>query len=137
MRHLIGIEDLSVAEIEQLIATAEDIMANPAKYSAVASGKKLATLEGEATRPTSERIKGAIFSSIQFELEQRVVLDLFAGSGQMGLEAVSRGANSATFIDDFEKMAALFGPGGVDAIEVVSGTSKAGREFITCAYAGV
>lgn len=46
------------------------------------------------------------------------------------------GTNSATFIDDFEKMAALFGPGGVDAIEVVSGTSKAGREFITCAYAG-
>lgn len=46
------------------------------------------------------------------------------------------GTNSATFIDDFEKMVVLFGPGGVDTIEVVSGTSKAGREFITCAYAG-
>lgn len=65
----------------------------------VAKGKKLATLEGDATRPTSERIKGAIFSSIQFELEDRVVLDLFAGSGQMGLEAMSRGAARATFID--------------------------------------
>lgn len=64
-----------------------------------AKGKRLATLEGDATRPTSERIKGAIFSSIQFELEGRVVLDLFAGSGQMGLEALSRGAERAVFID--------------------------------------
>ncbi len=64
-----------------------------------AKGKRLATLEGDATRPTSERIKGAIFSSIQFELEERRVLDLFAGSGQMGLEALSRGAASVTFID--------------------------------------
>ena len=64
-----------------------------------AKGKKLASLEGDATRPTSERIKEAIFSSIQFEVEGRRVLDLFAGSGQMGLEALSRGASSATFID--------------------------------------
>ena len=64
-----------------------------------AKGKKLVTLEGDATRPTSERIKGAIFSSIQFDIENRVVLDLFAGSGQMGLEALSRGAERATFID--------------------------------------
>ena len=65
----------------------------------VAKGKRLETLEGEATRPTSERIKEAIFSSIQFEVENRRVLDLFAGSGQMGLEALSRGADRATFID--------------------------------------
>ncbi len=64
-----------------------------------AKGKRLETLEGEATRPTSERIKEAIFSSIQFEIENRKVLDLFAGSGQMGLEALSRGADRATFID--------------------------------------
>ena len=64
-----------------------------------AKGKKLFTLEGDATRPTSERIKGAIFSAIQFDVEGRRVLDLFAGSGQMGLEALSRGATHATFID--------------------------------------
>lgn len=64
-----------------------------------AKGKKLLSLEGENTRPTSERIKEAIFSSIQFDVEGRRVLDLFAGSGQMGLEALSRGAEKATFID--------------------------------------
>ena len=64
-----------------------------------AKGKKLVSLEGEATRPTSERIKEAVFSSIQFDVEDRRVLDLFAGSGQMGLEALSRGASRATFID--------------------------------------
>ncbi len=64
-----------------------------------AKGKRLATLEGNDTRPTSERVKEAIFSSIQFEIEGRRVLDLFAGSGQMGLEAMSRGASHATFID--------------------------------------
>ena len=64
-----------------------------------AKGKKLVSLEGDATRPTSERIKEAIFSSIQFDVEGRRVLDLFAGSGQMGLEALSRGASKATFID--------------------------------------
>ena len=64
-----------------------------------AKGKKLLSLEGDATRPTSERIKEAVFSSIQFDIEGRRVLDLFAGSGQMGLEALSRGAEKATFID--------------------------------------
>ena len=49
----------------------------------LAKGKKIITLEGEATRPTSERIKEAVFSSIQFDIENRVVLDLFAGSGQL------------------------------------------------------
>ncbi len=64
-----------------------------------AKGKRLASLEGDATRPTSERVKEAVFGSIQFEVVGRRVLDLFAGSGQMGLEAMSRGAASATFID--------------------------------------
>ena len=64
-----------------------------------ARGAKLFTLEGLNTRPTAERTKEAIFSMIRFELEGRAVLDLFAGSGQMGLEAVSCGAASAVLCD--------------------------------------
>ena len=64
-----------------------------------AKGRNIKTLEGESTRPTSERIKEAMFSSIQFDIEDRRVLDIFAGSGQLGLEALSRGAASVMFID--------------------------------------
>ena len=72
-----------------------------------ARGIKLETLEGEMTRPTSERAKMAIFSSLQFELEGRRVLDLFAGSGQMGLEAVSRGASHAVMVDQSKDAVAI------------------------------
>ncbi|MEE0970701.1 MAG: 16S rRNA (guanine(966)-N(2))-methyltransferase RsmD [Clostridia bacterium] len=64
-----------------------------------ARGIRLLTLEGDNTRPTSERTKEAVFSMIQFEIEGRRVLDLFAGSGQMGLESLSRGANAAVMVD--------------------------------------
>ena len=64
-----------------------------------ARGIQLETLDGEATRPTAERVKEAIFSMIQFDLVDATVLDLFAGSGQMGLEALSRGAEKAHMID--------------------------------------
>lgn len=64
-----------------------------------ARGARLETLEGLETRPTAERVKEALFSSIQFELEGRRVLDLFAGSGQLGIEALSRGAALAVFVD--------------------------------------
>ncbi len=64
-----------------------------------AKGVRLNTLEGETTRPTSERVKEAVFSMLQFDLEGRRVLDLFAGSGQLGLEAVSRGAVHAVMVD--------------------------------------
>lgn len=64
-----------------------------------ARGIKLETLEGEATRPTAERVKEAIFSMIQFDLPDAHVLDLFAGSGQLGLEALSRGAEKAHLVD--------------------------------------
>lgn len=64
-----------------------------------ARGRKLITLEGEDVRPTTDRVKEAMFSIIQFELEGRRVLDMFAGSGQLGIEALSRGAESALFAD--------------------------------------
>ncbi len=64
-----------------------------------AKGTRLQTLDGLETRPTAEKVKEAIFSSIQFDIEGRYVLDLFAGSGQMGIEAISRGAAGATFVD--------------------------------------
>ncbi len=64
-----------------------------------ARGIKLETLDGSATRPTAERVKEALFSTLQFDIEGREVLDLFAGSGQLSLEAVSRGAAHAVMID--------------------------------------
>lgn len=64
-----------------------------------ARGIQLETLEGEATRPTADRVKEAMFSMLQFDMEGRRILDLFAGSGQLGLEALSRGAASAVFVD--------------------------------------
>lgn len=68
-----------------------------------ARGKRLTTVPGnELVRPTPEKIKEAIFSSIQFDIEGRRVLDLFAGCGQLGIEALSRGAKSATFVDSSE-----------------------------------
>ena len=68
-----------------------------------ARGRRLETLEGEDVRPTTDRIKEAVFSIIQFETEGRIFLDLFAGSGQMGIEALSRGAKSALFVDNSKK----------------------------------
>ena len=65
-----------------------------------ARGARLTTLPGEATRPTSEKVKEAVFSAIQFDLGDRTVLDLFGGSGQMALEALSRGAQSAVIVDN-------------------------------------
>lgn len=65
-----------------------------------ARGTKFTTLEGDATRPTTDKVKEALFSMIQFDIEGRAVLDLFAGSGQLGLEALSRGAARGTFIDE-------------------------------------
>lgn len=64
-----------------------------------AKGRPLATLAGDDVRPTVERVKEGLFSAIQFEIEGRRVLDLFAGSGQLGIEALSRGAAAAVFCD--------------------------------------
>lgn len=63
-------------------------------------GKKLEILVGETVRPTTDKVKESIFNVIQFEVAGAKFLDLFAGSGQIGIEALSRGADSATFVDE-------------------------------------
>lgn len=62
-------------------------------------GKKLQTLAGLDVRPTTDKVKEAIFSIVHFDLPGAKVLDLFAGSGQLGIEAISRGASSCVFVD--------------------------------------
>ena len=86
-----------------------------------ARGIKLTTLEGDTTRPTAERVKEAVFSMIQFEIEGRTVLDLFAGSGQLALEALSRGAAKATIIDASR-----------EAMNVIMENAKKTRLFDRC-----
>ncbi len=86
-----------------------------------ARGTKLATLEGLETRPTVERIKEAEFSMIQFEIDGKRVLDLFGGSGQLGLEALSRGAAQATFVDSNR-----------DAVEIIKANAKKTKLFEKC-----
>ena len=72
-----------------------------------ARGTVLKTPEGLVTRPTTDRVKEAMFSIIQFDLPGAAVLDLFGGTGQLGIEAMSRGAKSAVFVDEGEKACAL------------------------------
>ena len=67
--------------------------------SGSARGRRLKELPGMDTRPTTDQVKESIFNIIQFDVEGRKVLDLFAGTGQMGIEALSRGAAHATFVD--------------------------------------
>lgn len=87
-------------------------------------GVRLDTLPGDETRPTSERVKEAVFSSIQFDLTDRRVLDLFAGSGQLGLEALSRGSGDVTFVD-----------ASPDAMAIVKRNAEKCGVFSDCRYA--
>ncbi|MBQ8140864.1 MAG: 16S rRNA (guanine(966)-N(2))-methyltransferase RsmD [Clostridia bacterium] len=93
-----------------------------------AKGVRLLTLEGEATRPTTERTKEAVFSMLQFDIEGRSVLELFAGSGQMSLEALSRGAASAVMTDKSK-----------DAVKIIKTNAEKTRlsencEIYNCEY---
>ena len=67
--------------------------------SGSARGKRLGELSGMETRPTTDRVKEALFNIVQFELPGRQILDLFGGTGQLGIEALSRGAAGCTFVD--------------------------------------
>ena len=70
--------------------------------SGKARGVNLKTPEGVLTRPTIDRVKEALFSIINFDIPASNVLDLFGGTGQLGIEALSRGAKSAVFVDQRE-----------------------------------
>ena len=72
-----------------------------------ARGVNLKTPEGLQTRPTTDRVKEALFSVIQFDIPGANVLDLFGGTGQLGIEALSRGAKRAVFVDESDKACRL------------------------------
>lgn len=67
--------------------------------SGTARGRKLKELEGLETRPTTDRVKESLFNIVQFDIEGRKILDLFGGTGQLGIECLSRGAASVVFVD--------------------------------------
>ncbi|MBO5395354.1 MAG: 16S rRNA (guanine(966)-N(2))-methyltransferase RsmD [Clostridia bacterium] len=68
-----------------------------------ARGRRLISPEGNDVRPTTDKVKESLFNIIQFRLAGACVLDLFAGSGQLGIEALSRGAEKAVFVDSSRK----------------------------------
>lgn len=72
-----------------------------------ARGRRLKELTGAETRPTTDRVKESIFNIVQFDIEGRRILDLFGGTGQLGIECLSRGAAQAVFLDLRKEAAAL------------------------------
>ena len=67
--------------------------------SGTSKGRRLATLRGHTLRPTSDRVKESMFNILGGEIEGKVILDLFAGTGNLGIEALSRGAQRVTFVE--------------------------------------
>ena len=72
-----------------------------------ARGRKLKELPGLDTRPTTDKVKESIFNIVQFDVEGRRVLDIFAGTGQLGIEALSRGAEQCVFVDASKEAARI------------------------------
>lgn len=92
--------------------------------SGTARGTKLNTLDGISTRPTLDRVKESLFSIIQSKIQDACVLDLFAGSGALGLECLSRGAKKAFFCDS-----------NIDAIKIInSNLEKTRLSLKSCVY---
>ena len=79
-----------------------------------ARGRRLKTPEGMDIRPTTDNVKESVFNILQFDIEGRRVLDLFAGTGQLGIECLSRGAREVVFIDQSR-----------DAVKIVKENLKA------------
>jgi 16S rRNA (guanine(966)-N(2))-methyltransferase RsmD len=100
----------------------------------------LKTPKGDSTRPTSDKVRGSIFNILQNQIEGRTFLDLFAGSGSMGIEALSRGAASATFVEkerravhciqeNLESLQIEAEILGIDALSAIKRLTKANRQF--------
>ena len=104
-----------------------------------ARGVVLKTPDGMQTRPTADRVKEALFSVINFDVPGKDVLDLFGGTGQLGIEALSRGANSAVFVDASDAACKLIkenlrrtkleGQGRVVKMDYLSYLRTCGRKF--------
>jgi 16S rRNA (guanine966-N2)-methyltransferase len=103
-------------------------------------GRRLQAPAGDATRPTSDRVREALFSVLADRVEDARVLDLFAGSGALGIEALSRGAASATFVDsaaraigtlraNLELLGAEAEVRKQDALRFLGSASTAAREY--------
>jgi len=95
-----------------------------------ARGRRLKDLPGLDTRPTTDKVKESIFNIVQFDVEGRRVLDLFAGTGQLGVEALSRGAEGCVFVDSSREAARVVrenvaATGFQDRSRVVQGDSLA------------
>jgi len=115
--------------------------------SGSARGRRLKEPVGNSIRPTSDKIKESVFNIIQFDVEGRRVLDLFAGSGQYGIEALSRGARNVVFVDSasesvklvkenlkisgFSEMASVYGR---DAIRFLESEEKYDLIFVDPPY---
>ena len=103
-------------------------------------GRRLQAPPGEATRPTSYRVREALFSLLGERVEGARVLDLFAGTGALGIEALSRGAAEVTFVDsapaairavraNLEALDAIADVRRADARRFLGGASAAAREY--------
>jgi 16S rRNA (guanine966-N2)-methyltransferase len=103
-------------------------------------GRTLKAPPGESTRPTSDRVREALFSILGDRVRDARVLDLFAGSGALGLEALSRGASAATFVDDdpkaiaavkanLETLKAVAEVRRGDALRFLTGASRTGAQY--------
>lgn len=112
----------------KIIKTYPEQLSNKQKYALTMSPKTQKMKDAKGT--VLEIAAWAVYTDTDKEGEERQVLSILTPEGE------TYATNSATFADDFGKMLEVFGPQDLTAIEVISGMSKNGREFITCAYAG-